>query len=168
MVSGRKRESRSREAAGRKNQPEAVPRRKSGRKKAGLLKWEDRLGHQPSYVGSYCGAQKDQRSCTIAWVRRWGAIRVVAPRVIGDGCGKCARSARLQVRDRSQWKSPKMVWSTACDDYFRVADSAGIADECKAIRGLQSDRLATEHVLQAYRGSKHSCFAATLCSQLQT
>jgi hypothetical protein len=33
---------------------------------------------------------------------------------------------------------------------------------------LRSDWLATEHVLQTYRGSKHSGFAAMLRSQLQT
>lgn len=53
-------------------------------------------------------------------------------------------------------------------DSFRVADNPGITDEPKAARGLRSDWLATEHVLQTYRGSKHSGFAATLCSQLQT
>jgi hypothetical protein len=41
-------------------------------------------------------------------------------------------------------------------------------DEPKAARDLRSDWLATEHVLQTYCGSKHSGFAATLCSQLQT
>ena len=50
---------------------------------------------------------------------------------------------------------------------LRIANP-GITDEPKAVRGLRSDWLATEHVLQTYRGSKHSGFAATLCSQLQT
>jgi hypothetical protein len=38
---GRNRESRSREAAGRRNWPEAVPRKMHGRKRAGLLKSAD-------------------------------------------------------------------------------------------------------------------------------
>jgi hypothetical protein len=51
---------------------------------------------------------------------------------------------------------------------FRLADGPGITDEPKAARGLRSDWLASEHVLETYRGSKHSGFAATLSSQLQT
>ena len=42
-------------------------------------------------------------------------------------------------------------------------DNPGITDEPEAARGLRSDWLATEHVLQTYRGLKHSGFAATLC-----
>ena len=53
-------------------------------------------------------------------------------------------------------------------DSFFTADHTGITDEPKAVRGLRSDWLATEHVLQTNRGSKQSGFAATLCSQLQT
>ena len=67
-----------------------------------------------------------------------------------------------------QFPPCQTIFPTALQVAIRVADSARIADECKAIRGLRSDWLATEHVLQAYRGSKHSGFAATLCSQLQT
>jgi hypothetical protein len=47
---------------------------------------------------------------------------------------------------------------------FLFADDPGITDESKAARGLRSDWLVTEQVLQTYRGLKHSGFAATLRS----
>jgi hypothetical protein len=37
-------EKRRRETAGRRNYPEAVPRKNERQKKAGLLNWEDRFG----------------------------------------------------------------------------------------------------------------------------
>jgi hypothetical protein len=46
---------------------------------------------------------------------------------------------------------------------YRLADDPGITDDPEAARDLRSDWLATEHVLQTYRGLKHSGFAATLC-----
>ena len=51
---------------------------------------------------------------------------------------------------------------------FHLADHPGMTEEPKAARGQRSDWLATEHVLQTYRGSKQSGFAAMLCGQLQT
>jgi len=44
VLLGRNRESRSREAAGRRNWPEAVPRKNERQKKASLLNWEHRCG----------------------------------------------------------------------------------------------------------------------------
>jgi hypothetical protein len=43
LLFGRNRESRTREAAGRSNWPEALPGRNERQKKAGLLNWEDNV-----------------------------------------------------------------------------------------------------------------------------
>lgn len=49
-----------------------------------------------------------------------------------------------------------------------AAGTGAVVVEQLSERGLRSDWLATEHVLQTHRGSKQSGIAATLCSQLQT
>ena len=46
MAFGRNRESRTHEAAGRRNWPEAVPRKTRGRKRAALLKFSEKREKQ--------------------------------------------------------------------------------------------------------------------------
>jgi hypothetical protein len=43
-----------------------------------------------------------------------------------------------------------------------------VGDDREAKRDLQSDRLASKHAVQTYRGTKHSGVAAMFCRQLQT
>jgi hypothetical protein len=67
---GRNRESRSREAAGRRNWPEAVPRKMRGRKRVGLLNWEDRCGMGRA-TGRTSAEHKKITSRTSAPGSRW-------------------------------------------------------------------------------------------------
>ena len=74
---------------------------------------------------------------------------------------------QLTERNGSDQDRRRITGKPYLTDYGTLADNPGMTDE-PTVSGLRSDWMGTEHVLQTYRGLKHSGVAATLCSQLQT
>jgi hypothetical protein len=66
---------------------------------------------------------------------------------MNDNCRNSDSAHDLEVMDSGQ-----MTATLPQSGKGRFADNAGITDEPKAARGLRSDWMGTEHVLQTYRG----------------
>ena len=98
----RNRESRSREAAGRRNWPEAVPRKNERQKKSGLLSWKDRRGMSR---GRWAARAEHKRAVVVC--RRSGSTMALDSSGRSDGERGMAGANALGQR-RSN------VWPTIC------------------------------------------------------